>query len=485
MVMESSSYIFAQWLFLKFLALNYFFAFGSLFFQIKGLYGREGILPIRDLLRNIEKKEGRKLYFRIPTLFWWASSDETLQHLTVLGMIASILVLIGAFPAPLFLFLWLAYLSFVSVGASFLAFQWDILLLEVGFISIFFSLQSPPPFSLVLLYWVLLFRLIFSAGVIKLLSRCPEWRGLTAMEVHYESQPIPNRIAYYFHQQPKWFAKLSCIVVFFLEIAVPFLFLTTSYGRLLAFLMTLFLQLMIMISGNYAFFNTLTMALCIPLLDDKYLSWMFDGAPAISALFPHIFSGIVLNAVAAVLILLNVLELVHLFVRIPRFEKIRFMISPYYLINPYGLFARMTTTRNEIIIQGSNDGEVWKDYEFHWKPGDVKAPPRQVAPHQPRLDWQMWFASLSSYQNNPWFIRLLTCLLQGSHSVLALFKKNPFPEAPPKFIRTLMYEYHFTDIKTKRATGDWWKRTLKGIYSPSCSLQNPEKTADSDSFTSF
>jgi len=471
MELTASSFAFSQWLFLKLLAVNYFFAFGSLLWQMKGLYGENGILPVKELLANIVSNHGKKLFFRVPTIFWWDASDRSLQTIALLGMIASVLVIIGIIPAPLFLFMWLAYLSFTSVGSTFLSFQWDTLLLEVGFLGIFFAIQTPPPLLLVFAAWFLLFRFMFSSGVIKLLSKCPEWKAIKAMDFHYETQPIPNRLAYYIHQLPKVFGKITVIIIFLIELFVPFLIFAPGPLRLVAFFILVLFQIIIMLTGNYAFFNTLTITLCFLLLNDFQFQELFTTVPSIYAASPYLWLEILLSMVAVILIFFNALQLVRMFLPSPIINKILNPIAHFEIVNSYGLFARMTTVRNEIIIEGSQDGQHWLPYEFKWKPGDLTSPPPQVAPYHPRLDWQMWFAALSSYQHNPWFLRFLVRILEGKPEVLNLLKSNPFPNEPPKYLRSLLYQYHFSDLKTKKEKGEWWTRTLKGTYSPSCTLQ--------------
>jgi lipase maturation factor 1 len=471
--MDSSSFVLAQWLFLKCLAINYFLAFGSLYWQVLGLYGSRGIIPIVQILKNIESSRDGKPYLRVPTLFWLSSTDFSLRLLALLGMAAALLVLVGVVPAPLFFFMWLAYLSYLSVGSVFLSFQWDTLLLEVGFVAIFFSIQSPPPILFIPLLWLLLFRLIFSSGLVKILSGCPAWGSLTAMHYHYETQPIPNRLAYYFHQQSELMAKGSVLFTYFLELFVPFMIFTPSPFREAAFLLLLLLQLLIFFTGNYAFFNTLSITLCIPLLNNGDLSWLLGSPSMISSLSSSLVLEVLLDGVAAFLILLNVLELMSFFYPLGRLSRL--LASPYHLVSGYGLFARMTTRRDEIIIEGSNDGQVWQSYEFKWKPGDTRRAPRQVAPYHPRLDWQMWFAALSSYHYQPWFVRFMMRLLEGSPEVLKLLASNPFAEKPPKYLRAQLYQYHFSDLKTKQATGDWWIRSYKGLYCPSFSLKGEKE----------
>lgn len=462
-MIDTSSYILAQKAFVMWLGLSYFLAYWSLFKQVLGLYGSHGIIPLHETLTAVQQRN----YLQTPTLFWFDSSDRALKGLAGLGCLLSIPVMLNIWPAFFLFLLWMGYLSYVSVGFVFLSFQWDILLLEVGFVGMFFAIQSPPPIFLLIALWVLLFRLMVSSGLVKYLSACPEWRSCQAMDYHYETQPIPNMLAYFAHQQPKWLSKATTVVTFALEVAVPVLIFGTDQTRLIAFILLVFLQIMIMLTGNYAFFNVLTIALCFPLLASRYLEWLFGPAPA--AVEPNLYVQVPLEILGIGLIFLNALEFSRLFVGSRWVNRILRKIAPYHIINAYGLFARMTTHRDEIIVEGSMDGKEWKIYEFKWKPGNVFVNPRQVAPYHPRLDWQMWFAALGNYQSNQWFVNFLLRLLDGSKDVTELLRVNPFSETPPKFIRARLYEYHFSDLKTKRETGQWWTRKLKGFYTPTYS----------------
>lgn len=429
----------SQWLFLRLMALSYFLAFWSLHVQVLGLYGSDGILPLRGY------------------------SDTKLRAGTYGGMILSVLAAIGFYPAPFFFLLYLLYLQFHKKGGIFLAYQWDILLVETGFMTFLLSIQSPAPYALIFMFWVFLFRFMFSSGIVKILSRCPSWKTFTAMDVHYESQPLPNTIAYYMHQLPRWFGKFSQGACYFIELVVPFFIFTPMPLRFSAFLLLVLLQLLIILTGNYAFFNVLTLALCVPLLSDDYLPNLPTGWG-----FPESWwTAVPLTLIGAVYIIFNLLMFADLFFDLRTIELfIRKCISPFRLLNHYGLFAVMTTKRNEIVIEGSDDGENWKVYEFKYKAGDLKGRPKQVAPHQPRLDWQMWFASLRRFHHEWWLQNFIVCLLKGSPEVLGLLETNPFPGKPPKYIRAQFYEYHFTTMREKRDTGNWWKRKYLGEYCP-------------------
>lgn len=469
--LNTADYVLAQNLFLKIVGFSYFLAFWSLFKQVLGLYGARGIIPIQETLNVIRENRSIRPYMQVPTLFWFDASDRSLRLLAGFGMAGSCMVMLGI-ASPLFLLLlWVSYLSFVTLGMEFLSFQWDTLLLEVGFISFFFSLQSPPPLFLLLSLWVLLFRFMFASGAVKLLSGCPSWRSCSAMKVHYETQPIPNRLAYFVHHQPEWVGRASVIVTFFIEMAIPFLIFGTDGMRVAAFWILVVLQVTIFLTGNYAFFNILSVALCIPLLPNSSLSWLMEMTLPLE---PHGVLSFLLEGIGIVLFVLNILEFIALFERTRWVSRFLSKLSHYYIVNSYGLFAWMTTTRDEIVVDGSVDGETWKTYEFKWKPGDLSVAPKQVAPYHPRLDWQMWFAALGTYRSNYWFIDFLKRLLEGSPEVIRLLKNNPFPQRPPKFIRSLLYQYHFSDPETRRKTGQWWTRTYKGYYTPPFTLQKTD-----------
>jgi hypothetical protein len=368
------------------------------------------------------------------------------------------------------------YLSLVSAGQVFMAFQWDILLLEVGFLAIFLSFPGP---VMVFLFRALLFRLMFLSGAVKLLSGDPTWRGLTALNFHYETQPLPTWTSWYMHQLPEWFQKTSVAANLFIELAVPFLIFAPRRLRLFAAFCLAGLNVLIFLTGNFTYFNLLALALCIFLLDDAVLrGWLPKQLARFFAFRPVVERRLlvrngVLTLLAAFVLFLGVFQMVRAFSGVTPGGPATLMrwVAPFNLVNSYGLFANMTTSRPEIIIQGSNDGQEWKDYGFKYKPGDLRERPLWVEPHQPRLDWQMWFAALGTYQRNPWFMGFAEQLLRGSPPVLKLLDENPFPERPPRFLRAELYEYRFTDFDTRRTDGTWWQRKYIGLYLPEVSLK--------------
>ncbi len=485
---EPASYELSRWVFLRLLGLVYFLAFLSLRVQIIGLLGAHGILPASQSLQALRNYLGVDSYHLLPTLTWFSSSDASLKLLCSGGAALGLLILLGVATGPALVLAWALYLSIIPIGRDFLAFQWDLLLVETGFLAIFLApwrpLEAPwvkgspraPGVVLWLLRW-LLFRLMFLSGCVKLLSGDPNWRNLTALGYHYWTQPIPTPLAWYAAQLPVWFQKLSVVGVFATELAVPFLVLMPRRLRRIGAVLLIALQLMIASTGNYAFFNLLAIGLCLLVLDDaiwrralpRRLVMRISGDNATRP--GSTAAGRVLRAIlAAVLLTISISEMMGTlgagFLVPWVVDDFVEWLSPYYMANSYGLFAVMTTSRIEIVIEGSADGRTWLPYEFKYKPGDLGRRPPWVAPYQPRLDWQMWFAALGTYQQNPWFASLLERLLEGTPEVTALLAHNPFPNAPPHYIRAISYEYHFTDFTARRRTGNWWTREPVRVYFP-------------------
>src|SRR5215475_8404811 len=371
------------------------------------------------------------------------------------------------------------YLSLVVAGQEFMGYQWDALLLEAGFLAIFLGSST----LIVKLFRWLLFRLMLLSGAVKLLSHDPAWNSFTALPVHYETQPLPTPLAWYFYQLPAWFQRFSVGFVFFVELLVPFLILAPRRLRICAACMITALQILIALTGNYAFFNLLTVALCVFVLDDAFFQRSLARAIArrislaISDNSARIWVRRSCVVVYALILFVSGFEMMGTFsgVHWMPAKKLVAAIAPFEIVNTYGLFAVMTTTRPEIIIEGSCDGETWLPYEFKYKPGRLDGPPTWVAPHQPRLDWQMWFAALGTYRSNPWILQFMARLLEGSPEVSNLLRNNPFPKAPPRYLRANLYEYHFTDPDQKGKIGNSWRRELKGEYVPAISLRTRSK----------
>ncbi len=506
--LEPPTYKLVQWLFLRGMGVIYLIAFLSLAVQVTGLVGSHGILPAEQTIHAArEGFTGAKIeidrYHLLPTLCWLGTSDSFLRGQCVAGICLAGLVILDFAPAPCLFLLWALYLSLTTICREFLGFQWDNLLLEVGVLAIFFAPlrilprrprnSEPSRIVLWLLRW-LLFKLMFQSGCVKLLSGDPTWRQLTALDFHYETQPLPTPLAWYAAHFPAWFQKWSVAAMFGIELVVPFFIFLPRRLRQTACVAFLALQVSILLTGNYCFFNLLTMLLCLALLDDSAVGrvfrfeWFNQGACSSAAetgpnrggrawglrQWPRLVT-VPLALVAVVVSLVEFSAMFRLPMPWPRpILSVCEWLAPFRSFNSYGLFAVMTTSRPEIILEGSDDGQMWFEYGFKYKPGELKARPKFVEPYQPRLDWQMWFAALSNYQRNPWLISVCVHLLRGTPEVLKLLGHNPFPSAPPRYVRALLYEYHFTDAATRRAAGAWWWREPKGEYLPVLSLRDTQ-----------
>ena len=468
-MLDPQNYVISAHLFIQLLGAIYFFAFGAFLFQIRGLIGSQGILPIQNYLKLTQRYFGSKRFYYIPSLFWINSSDAALIAVTATGTLLSLLLLFNVWPSIILLLLMILYLSIISTGQDFLSFGWEMFLIEISFNAFLLSLTIIPNAFVWISVNLVLFRFHFQGGVVKLLSRDPNWRNLTGVAYHYQSQPIPNTMAWYVHKLPLGFHKFSTALMLIIEIIVPFGIFFGQEARLAVFICFLGLQLFIWLTGNFSFLNHLTVVLCIILVSDTYLS-PFLGNPSQPPPTP-LGLDIPLSIVGSILIFLQVINLWnHFFMPNPVFRKILDAIRPFHLINRYGIFAVMTTKRYEIVIEGSEDGKEWKEYHFYHKPTELDRRPRRISPYQPRIDWQAWFLPFSSASQEEWFQNFMVRLLEGSPPVLSLLRKNPFPERPPRFIRALMYDYEFTDWKTRKETGHWWKRELIGYYMQPISL---------------
>ncbi len=486
-------YALTRWLFLRLFGLIYFMAFASAAAQILGLVGSHGILPVDTYVAAVRARGVDFLQF--PTLALFNSSDGFLIFLTAGGAAFSLLVILDIGTAPVLLVLWIFYLSIVIAGQDFMSFQWDFLLLEAGFLAIFFapwhllpsrSQQSEPSLLIIGLYRLVIFRLMFSSGVEKLTSYDPAWHDLTALSYHYETQPLPSPLAWYMAKSPAWFLELSTALTLMIEICAPLLYFFPRRVRIIATGLTIMLQILIILTGNFTFFNYLTIVLCVPLFDDAFFRrflpkrWLSadvprsDSIPTLAGTLVHAVHQFSIVVITILILIANFVLLVRLYPNTTDVPQpaiaVLDQLAPYGIVNEYGLFTVMTTSRPEIIVEGSNDGQTWLPYEFKYKPDTVTKPLQCVAPYQPRLDWQMWFAALDNYGNYGWFKNFMDRLLEGSPDVLALMGKNPFPETPPRYVRAMFYNYHFSDEATREQTGAIWQREPNGVYFEQTSL---------------
>ena len=483
----TNSYFIARRFFIRFIGIIYFIAFASAWVQIDGLVGVNGVLPAKDYLSAAHDYYGWPNIFALPTIFWVNCSDFFMVAVCFVGMMIAGQVVAGVFPAIGLAALWILYLSVVHVGQAFMSFQWDILLLEVGFLCIFLSpwdqklntFDEPPPRWVMFAMKLLLFKVMFQSGLVKVLSGDENWLNLTALSYHYYTQPIPNLTSWHLYQQPFFVHEMTCLLMFICELVVPFGMFLQRDIRLWSCSMIMLLQAGVMLTGNYGFYNLLIIALAFLLMDDKHFRRkIYDKTFASWGNLPDQikikdtklsrFKDTACQVVVGLVISLTFLNFVGLKSTLPpSVNSIMKIFRPYLINNSYGLFANMTTERTEIVIEGSNDGYEWKTYEFKYKPGNIFRAPRQAAPHQPRLDWQMWFAALMpDYRYTPWFSNLLKRLLEGEQTVINLFFVDPFFGDPPTYIRAKAYTYEFSNKRFRKKTEQFWIRSEKGYFAP-------------------
>ncbi len=465
-------YALTRLIFERALAVVYLIAFLNATQQFRALLGDHGLLPVRLFIRHVSFRQS-------PSLFFFFPHDRALAVCAWTGVILSGIVAaglgdaFGGWAAALsWALLWTLYLSFVNVGQTFYSFGWESILLEAGFYAIFLGgrYTDPPVVVLWLERW-LLFRVMFGAGLIKLRGD-PCWRDLSCLNYHYETQPMPNPLSWFFHWAPQWTKTGGVLFNHFAELIVPFGYFFPQPVAAAAGGITILFQAAIFASGNLSWLNLLTMVLAISTLSDSLFGAL--GLSAAPTQPQPLSYRVALWMLAAAVACLSI-------------QPIRNMISPHqimntvynrlHLVGTYGAFGSITRPRYEVIVEGTEEAVLlpstrWREYEFKGKPGATGRMPPQIAPYHLRLDWLMWFAALSDYSQHPWFVSFLGKLLRNDRPVLELLRSNPFPDAPPKFVRAELYEYRFTTPRERAETGQWWKREYAGQYFPPVSLND-------------
>jgi lipase maturation factor 1 len=504
----ASNRLIARWLFLRALGLIYFSAFFSLLFQIRGLIGPDGVLPAGEYLERVRHGIGPLRLWYAPTILWLSAGNHMLIALSVVGMLASLLLVANIWPRAMLLVCFIGFLSFVAGAQDFANYQSDSMLLEAGFISLFLApgrllpgwgADFPAPrASILLLLWEW-FRIYFESGAVKLLSGDPTWRNFTAMDEYYQNGPLPTWIGWYIQHLPEWFHKATAVTTLLMELVLVFMAFLPRRWRIVCFCIVTAWQAGVILTANYTFLNYLVLVLGVLLLDDHLLRRFlpsrfrstFPQLPEPASLQDEITAddeqprtavrshlAALRLAVTAVMLTWvfydTSLLLLHMFWRAqPLPGEPIVALEPFRIANQYGLFAVMTPHRYEIEFQGSNDGATWTAYPFRYKPQDLSAAPGLYAPYQPRFDWNLWFASLGAWQDYPIVPRTEELLLTNDHDVLQLFAGNPFPGTPPRYLRAVLWQYWFTSMAEKRATGHWWRRQLLGTYAPTVQ-RNPD-----------
>lgn len=468
--LDPSSYTIAINLFIRLLGAIYVIAYVPFLFQIEGLIGDDGILPISNYLSSIKRLGlGFKRFTYFPTILWFNASNRALKCLVWTGIALGTLLMFGVNPPLMLLLLYIVHLSLTTAGQDFMCFGWETFLMEITLSA--FLLTATVPYNI--MGWInlnfLLFRFHIAAGASKLLSHDPNWRNLTAMAYHYLSQPLPNTAAWYVHKLPLWFHKLSTWLMFYIELVVPFIIFAPPELRLLAFIQLAGLQVFIWLTGNFSYLNYLTVVFCLILLDNQYLEPFLSEPPILEP--SGLLWQMIMTCLGVVMLGIQVATLWFFFFRSRLFVPLITAIQPFHIAYRHGIFAVMTTKRYEIVVEGSDDGNEWKEYHFYYKPTDLAWRPRRIAPYQPRIDWQMWFLPFEYFDYRGWFQKFLVKLLQNSPSVLKLIRQNPFPNKPPRYIRALQYDYEYTSYEEKSKTGHWWKRELIDHYTPEMELR--------------
>ena len=457
--------------FLRALALIYLAAFASLATQMDGLAGSEGLLPLGSRLGLMLQQIGNESYWRMPNLFWVYSGDAALTGATWSGCVFAVLLLFNRLPRLSLIALFALYLSLFHAGQIFMNFQWDYLLLEAGFLAILLSLNASR--LVVWLFHWLLFRLRFESGISKLISGDASWADLGALQYYFETQPLPHWGAWFAHQLPDWLLRTGAGFVLAAELLVPFLMFLPRRFRLVAAWVTLLTQLLIVATSNHNFFNLLTMALCLFLFDDRALARVLpargDADRKAETRPPAVLYRLLSVALAAVIVATSTVLMWEMISgrRLPdSLASAVGYVRAFGLAQRYHVFPTIRTERLELVIEGSADGALWKPYGFRYKPQDPGRRPAFIVPHQPRLDWMMWFVTINLPLNAAWLEGLVHGLFTNAPAVTGLLASNPFAESPPRMIRAQVYRYRFTSRKERAATGHWWHRELVGSLIP-------------------
>lgn len=481
---STKGYWLTRFVFLRLLGFIYLIAFISLATQVIPLIGSQGLLPADNFLDNVENSYGSRSsgFSALPSIFWFGISDNALVILSWLGIILSIIVLIGYANSILMFVLWALYMSFVHIGQLWYGYGWEIQLLETGFLAIFIVPllevkpfpKTPPPVPIIWLLRWMVFRLYMGTGLIKLRGdSC--WSDLTCLFYHYETQPIPNPLSPYFHFLPQWFHKLGVLYAHFASLVAPFFIFWPRYGRYIAGLVLILFQVILLINGNYAFLNWLAIIVTVAVFDDKFFrkilpKFIVNKAALAEKNCKFSKDQFILSWIAVILVvMLSVPVVVNL---LSSNQAMNTSFNQLHIVNTYGAFGSIGKVRTELVVQGTLDdvmdeNTVWKEYEFKYKPTDVNRKSLMIAPYQPRIDWQIWFAAFSRYEREPWMIHFVWKLLHNDEGTLSLIAGNPFPDEPPNIIRIEHYRYEFLEPGSDAV----WKRTYLGSWMPPVSKE--------------
>jgi len=484
---RGNSYWLTRFVILRLLGFVYAVAFLVAARQLIPLIGENGLTPAWDFLGRIHSQLGSRTegMLHLPTVFWFGISDLGLSIFAWVGFALSLIVLGGYANAILLAVLWAMYMSIVHIGQIWYGYGWEIQLLETGFLSIFlcplldgrpFPRSRPP----ILVFWLfrwLGFRIMVGAGLIKMRGdEC--WRDLTCMFYHYETQPIPSPISRYLHFAPHWFHRIETFWNHFIELVVPWFSFGPRTARHIAGTLLVLFQIFLIISGNLSFLNYLTIIPFLACFDDTFLRHFLPkrivarAEKAAQESQPSITISAVTFVLSILVVYLSIYPVLNLIS--PR-QAMNTAFNQFDLVNTYGAFGTVGRERDEIVFEGTDDAVItgdtkWKEYEFVAKPGDPDRRPAFVAPYQPRIDWQIWFAAMASPRDYPWIFHFVWKLLHNDPGTLSLLANNPFPNKPPHYIRARLYRYRFAPIGEK----GWWRRELIDEWLPALSADNEQ-----------
>ena len=490
-VFPRDTYWLTRWVLLRWIGFVYLIAFYVAAKQLVPLVGANGLTPAAPYFDSVAKYEGGTLggFLTVPSLFWLNCSDTWLRTVPWLGVIISCLVLAGYANALMMTLLWIFYMSIVHVGQEWYGYGWEIQMCETGFLAIFlcpllelrpFPLR-PPPWQIIFLFRWLIVRIMLGSALIKLRGdSC--WRDLTALYYHFETQPIPNPASRWFHFLPHPVLQFGVIWTFAVELVAPFFCFWPRWGRYIAAGIIVSFQLTLIVSGNLSFFNWLTILPALAFFDDRFWRRILPTylrSRAVEAQLvaqPSQPMTVVAWIVTGLILLLSIQPVLNLVAPSERGQAMNASYDPFHLVNTYGAFGSVGRERPVIIFEGSNSDDPatatdWKEYPYLGSPWDPKLPPSQIAPYQPHLDWQLWFAAMASPEEYPWTWNLVWKLLHNDPDTLSLFAGNPFPDHPPKFVRAVLYVYHFA--KPGNPEHVYWTRDRIGPWLPAYSVDSP------------
>jgi hypothetical protein len=488
-VPSADTYWLTRFVILRWMGFVYLIAFYVAARQLVPLVGADGLTPAPLFFQQITEQLGGKWsgFIALPSIFWIDCSDAWLRAVPWIGVVLSCFVLAGYANALMMTVLWIFYLSIVHVGQDWYGYGWEIQMSETGFLCIFLCPllnarpfpRRPPPLQVIFLFRWLIFRIMLGSALIKLRGdSC--WRDLTALYYHFETQPIPNPVSRWFYFLPHPLLQFGVIWTFVVELVAPWFVFWPRWGRYIAGGLIASFQFTLIVSGNLSFFNWLTILPALACFDDRFWRRIvptFLNSNAVEAQLAAKPSRAMAGIAWAVAALVAVLSLQPVLNLMSPEQAMNTSFDPLNLVNTYGAFGSVGRERPVIVFEGTESSDPdtatdWKEYPYVGSPWDPRLSPPQIAPYQPHLDWQLWFAAMASYHEYPWTLNLVWKLLHNDPGTLSLFAGNPFPDHPPRYVRAVLYRYHFA--KPGNPEHVYWTRDRLGLWLPALSADSPD-----------